>query len=376
MNDVPPTAAADRVAAATATPAPAVAVLMPVRDGAATVGAAIASVLAQTHEDLELIVVDDGSRDATAAILRGCQDPRLRVLRNATNLGIPRALQRGLDAARAPLLARLDADDRWEPGYLRSQCAALAAAPAATLVACWTREVDDGGNVVGAAEPPAAPGFAAWELTHRNALYPSATVVRREAVTAVGGFALEFAVAEDHELWTRLLMAGARVVVHPEPLVLYRRSAAGATGSTPRDVQRRLGLAVRRRYLGWMLDREVADEAVSDLWDLLGWRSLPDELAGERLARAIGLTRDVAAACAARFELPRATERAIARRTAAHLLHHVAARARRSPGDAARLWWAGVRWDPAALRGRRPWRLGLGVARCLARSRRGEPVAY
>src|SRR5207302_7256217 len=89
---------------------PAVSVLMPVYNGAPWVRDAVASVLAQTAGDLELIVIDDGSTDATRELLAGVKDRRLRVTRQA-RAGLTPALNRALAVARAPLVARLDADD-------------------------------------------------------------------------------------------------------------------------------------------------------------------------------------------------------------------------------------------------------------------------
>src|SRR6185436_388798 len=107
---------------------PAVSVLMAVRDGAPWVAEAVASVLGQTAGDLELIVIDDGSTDATPELLARVRDARLRVDRRAA-AGLTPSLNRGLALARAPLVARLDADDLALPERLARQGAFLAAHP-------------------------------------------------------------------------------------------------------------------------------------------------------------------------------------------------------------------------------------------------------
>src|ERR1700712_2104078 len=91
---------------------PAVSVVLPVRDGAAFLPAALASMFAQTMGDFELLAIDDGSTDATAGILaaQAVRNPRLRVV-TTPPLGLIAALNRGLAEARAPLVARMDADD-------------------------------------------------------------------------------------------------------------------------------------------------------------------------------------------------------------------------------------------------------------------------
>src|SRR4029077_17839079 len=114
---------------------PAVSVLMGVWNGAPRVREAVGSVLGQTLVDLELIVVDDGSADGTPAILDSFGDSRLRIERRARG-GLTSALNRALALARAPLLARLDADDVALPERLARQVAYLDAHPDGGLL--WT----------------------------------------------------------------------------------------------------------------------------------------------------------------------------------------------------------------------------------------------
>src|SRR5207302_689224 len=112
---------------------PLISVLLPVRDGARYLREALASVLAQTLADFELLVVDDGSEDETPAILAGVADGRLRAIRQ-DRLGLVAALNRGIEEARAPLLARMDADDVSLPERLERQAAYLDARPEVALV--------------------------------------------------------------------------------------------------------------------------------------------------------------------------------------------------------------------------------------------------
>jgi len=125
--------------------APTVSVIMPVRDRAHIVGDAIRSVLAQTLRDWELIVVDDGSRDGIEdALARFRADPRLRVLRQPA-AGVCAARNRGLGAARAPLVAYLDSDNFWFPGFLAAAAEAFAADPEIdVLYGGLVRETDAG----------------------------------------------------------------------------------------------------------------------------------------------------------------------------------------------------------------------------------------
>ncbi|HKW90389.1 MAG TPA: glycosyltransferase, partial [Methylomirabilota bacterium] len=158
--------------------APAVSVLMSVRDGARWVAAAIDSVLGQTLSDLELIVVDDGSTDDTPMLLTRVRDPRLVVERQA-HAGLARALGRGLALARAPLVARLDADDLARPDRLERQHAFLAAHPEVGLLGAAARVVDEAGREVGEVRPPEDDATLRRVLIRRNPFVHSSIMARR-----------------------------------------------------------------------------------------------------------------------------------------------------------------------------------------------------
>ncbi len=115
--------------------APAVTVLMPVRNGERFVRAAIASILAQTWSDFEFVIVDDGSTDGTAGVIASFADARIRVISNQSSEGLARALNRGLAAAQAPLVARHDGDDIAHSQRLETQLAFLRVNPAVVLLA-------------------------------------------------------------------------------------------------------------------------------------------------------------------------------------------------------------------------------------------------
>lgn len=97
---------------------PSISVVMPVYNRERVVGRAIDSVLAQTHADFELVIVDDGSKDGTAAAVEACADPRVRLLRQPENRGGNAARNRGVREAQAPLISFLDSDDRFLPHKL------------------------------------------------------------------------------------------------------------------------------------------------------------------------------------------------------------------------------------------------------------------
>ena len=200
--------------------APAVSVLVPVHNGVPWVRDAVASVLAQTEGDLELIVIDDGSTDATPDLLAGVHDPRLRVTRYA-RVGLTRSLNRALALATAPLVARLDADDRALPERLARQRAFLDAHPDVGLLGTGAREVDEAGREVAVIRPPADDAEIRRALIRRNPFVHSSVVMRRSVLAQTGGYDETLPVAQDYDLWMRMSRL-TRLANLPEPLVVRR----------------------------------------------------------------------------------------------------------------------------------------------------------
>jgi glycosyltransferase involved in cell wall biosynthesis len=193
---------------------------MAVHNGAPWVAEAVQSVLTQSLTDLELIVVDDGSTDATAAVLAAVRDPRLSVERQA-RAGLTRSLNRALARARAPLLARLDADDAARPDRLARQYAFLVAHPEVGLLGTGAREIDVRGVEIRLIRPPEEDRAIRHALIRRNPFVHSAIMMRRALVEQVGGYDVSFPVAQDYDLWLRL-SGVTRMANLPDPLVVRR----------------------------------------------------------------------------------------------------------------------------------------------------------
>jgi glycosyltransferase involved in cell wall biosynthesis len=214
--------------------APAVSVLMSVRDGAPWVRDAVQSVLDQSAADLELIVIDDGSVDATPALLGAVRDRRLLVERRPP-AGLTASLNRAIDLARAPLLARLDADDTALPERLARQRRFLDAHPEVGLLGTGAREVDAAGRAAGVVIPPAGDLAIRRALIRRNPFVHSSVLMRRRIIDEVGGYDPALPVAQDYELWMRMSRV-TRLANLPEPLVV-RRLLPGRVSSA-RDGER------------------------------------------------------------------------------------------------------------------------------------------
>lgn len=204
--------------------APAVTVLMPVYNGEAHLCEAVDSILAQTFTDFELIVVDDGSSDATPKILEDYarKDTRVRIVHNEQNVKIAASLNKGLMLARAPLIARMDADDVSLPERLAEQVRFMTVREAITLCGSFMRIYDT--NELWSL--PEENDYIRARLLFWNSFYHPTVVFRKEEVLRLtDGYAEEASgYCEDYDLWIRLAEhSEVRFANIPQALVRYRQ---------------------------------------------------------------------------------------------------------------------------------------------------------
>lgn len=235
--------------------APRTSVLLPVRDGGAWLHAAVASVLAQTDGDLELLLVDDHSRDGAAAALAGI-DPRLRLL-HSPGRGIVAALNHGLALARGEWIARMDADDLCTPDRLAVQLAHAAAHPRLDIIGSLVDLLDtapDSGlwRYIAWSNRLSEPADIARELFVESPLVHPTVLLRRDLLRRLGGWR-DGDFPEDYELWLRAAAAGCRIGKASQVLLHWRDHGARLTRTDPRCDPARI-LALKARQLArWRL---------------------------------------------------------------------------------------------------------------------------
>jgi glycosyltransferase involved in cell wall biosynthesis len=215
-------------------------VLLPCYNASETLSAALASLTHQTFQDFEVVIVDDGSTDDSLRILEkyASLDHRFHII-PLPHRGLVAALQTGLHACTAPLVARMDSDDVSHPQRLEKQAAYLDQNPAISLVSCRVR---------GFPHESLRTGFRIYidwlnslldnEVIRREIFIESplphpSVVYRRQAILQVGGYQ-DHGWAEDYDLWLRLYLQGNRFAKLPEVLLDWREHPARLTRSDSR----------------------------------------------------------------------------------------------------------------------------------------------
>lgn len=200
---------------------PRVSVIVSTYNRAALLPRAIASVLAQTYDDFEVVVVDDGSTDGTAAVMEAMTDPRIRYVWQ-DNQGLAAGRNRGLSVVRGEYIALLDDDDIYLPHKLAVQVGALDADPGVGWISGGYRAVDESGKLLDEFRPWLAHpdlGVAAWLFACPTVVH--AVLVRRAWLERIGGFDAARRRSDDWDCWLRLATAGCPMAWQPEVVCVY-----------------------------------------------------------------------------------------------------------------------------------------------------------
>jgi GT2 family glycosyltransferase len=242
-------------------------VVIPAFNAATTIRSAVASVLRQTVPVLEVIVVDDGSTDATAQVVEAIDDPRVRYI-SRINGGPSAARNAGIAAARGEWVGFLDSDDLWLPRYVETATAALDAAPNPGFAYTDAYVFDVGRHQIRVQSamdaivppPPDRASFLA-AVIRRNFVFTSA-VVPVAVLGAVGGYDETLRLSEEYDLWLRILVAGFDAVWMGGPLAIYRMHP----GQTSRQILA-MNRSVARVYHGLKVEDLPSDAARQALVD-------------------------------------------------------------------------------------------------------------
>ncbi|MFK4874781.1 glycosyltransferase [Novosphingobium sp. ZW T3_23] len=245
-------------------PKPAISVAMSVNNGERFLPLAIESVLAQSFTDFELLIVDDGSSDGSAEIIRryAASDARIRpIIRE--NRGLIASLNELLVEAQAPLVARMDADDICRPERFARQVEFLMQKPDYGVVGTWSEDIGEHGEALvrsGADHPLTHEDMIAAIENGEQLICHPAVMFRREVVLAVGGYHAAFRHCEDLDLWLRLSSV-TRMGNIPERLLRYRRYPDQV--SARHSTEQQIGSVIAR--LAWEERRDGKPDPTENL---------------------------------------------------------------------------------------------------------------
>ena len=240
---------------------PAVSIIMPAYNVAPYIASAVRSALVQTFSDFELIVVDDGSKDNTAEIVKSLmrEDGRVRLVQQA-NRGLAGARNTALRAARGDMFALLDSDDMWEPEFLAAQLAILEARPDVDIVTGngWYLEGPRHGELARPYPDPRPDPVLASIIGDEWSVFIM-SVMRRRVYTAIGPYDEEMRSNEDYDFWLRAAVAGFTFARNDRPLGYYRVRSDSLSASNVRMLR---GILHVYRKLGPVIATRPAEVAI------------------------------------------------------------------------------------------------------------------
>ena len=256
---------------------PLVSVVMPVYNGEKYLAEAIESILAQTFTDFEFIIVDDGSQDRSAAIIRSykARDERIRFIQLDLNKGISTCRNRAIEVARGKYFASMDCDDVSLPQRLQKQVELLEKQPEIGAVGTHAKAVDADLRYMHDRNPPARHARIIWEKCMGAPFVHTSLMMRLRCIRAVGGYDEKMRYSQDAELITRLL-GRTRFANIAERLLLYRLH--GGQQTFDNNPKRRQDIRVMKTRLFERLFAEAPDDLIQRYDDIkfskrLSWRS-------------------------------------------------------------------------------------------------------
>ena len=213
---------------------PRVTVLMTVYNGEKYLKECMDSVLNQTFKDFEFLILDDCSTDSSVDIIKSYNDTRIRLIENRENLGQVKSLNIGLDYARGEYVARMDQDDLMLKARLEKQLDFMQRSPDVCVVGTWGKAIDEKGRRFAKyCFPVRYEEIIGSILCGRHFFMHIAALFRKDTVIDAGKYNESFSLAEDYELWTRLLLKKYKLVNIPEYLVKFRYHSENSSRKFP-----------------------------------------------------------------------------------------------------------------------------------------------
>jgi glycosyltransferase involved in cell wall biosynthesis len=234
---------------------PLLSVILPAYNAEAYLESAICSILGQSFENFELIVINDGSTDRTGQMLEAIGDRRLRVINHERNAGLISGLNEGIDASTGKYIARMDADDICEPSRFLRQIEYLESHLEIGVLGTAIKMIDERDRPGPTYIMPAIPSDTQWAMPLICPLAHPSVMMRADIVRSLGGYSNTALHAEDYDLWFRMSRE-TQMANLTEPLICVRKHAASVT-SSQRHAHLDSAALVSQAILFYRLEEEV-----------------------------------------------------------------------------------------------------------------------
>lgn len=209
---------------------PLVSVVMAVHNGSDWIVKSVESILEQTYDNLELIIVNDSSTDNSATLINAINDSRIRLFENENQSGLVQSLNYGISQARGKYIARMDADDISLPERISSQVEVLKNDASIVAVGAWITLVDENDKTIEQWEYPESTKMIMWNQFFNSGFAHPSTLFLVSAFKKAGGYLSDHKYAEDFDLWSRLGEVGNLYNIQ-KPLLLYRMHSSSISHS-------------------------------------------------------------------------------------------------------------------------------------------------
>lgn len=244
-----------------------VSILMPVRNAEPFIASAIESILNQTHENFELIIVDDGSTDSTSSVVKRFSDLRIKLIEGDERKGISFRLNQAFDVADGEFIARMDGDDLAVDSRLEDQVRYLNAHPEVSILGGGVAYIDAANRVVGQPRDlPLDDSLIKFKMLTGNCIFHPTVMLRRDDFMA-HRYATDFEFSQDYELWLRV---GASKVFANLPKVLtLQRKHSESVSSASKTRQRDFATLALRKHIQARFNAEISSSDALSLIDPL-----------------------------------------------------------------------------------------------------------
>jgi len=238
---------------------PLVSVLMPVYNGQRYLATSIKSILYQTYKNFEFIIIDDGSIDNSLEVINSFNDPRIKVIKNESNMGLPASLNKGINLAAGKYIIRMDADDISLPWRISKQVQFMEENKNVDISGSWILLF--------------GTKFVRWisytshediinGMLFQNTLFHPSLILRRDKLVSLGEYYdVNYKKGQDYEYWTRLVSKGVKFSNIPQVLLLYRFHDNNLSKRKFKDHENKR-LLIRKKYmemLGFNFDERILD---------------------------------------------------------------------------------------------------------------------